>query len=243
MTDDHSVHRVDDLDCQIVSYDWAFARERAADIAANWEALRAQKPEVFNGPVYLTCGWSIERTGQKTTLHSRHFETDYRSFMAWRDFGFPGPDVCNSFAAAALKGADGGFLLGEMGAHTANAGMIYFPCGTPDKNDAVDGRLDMYGSVFRELAEETGLVTPVVKAGTRWTVISSGPYLALLLDVTSGHTVRELARLASTFLAADENPELAGVHCVQTPADVRPDVMPVYVQNFFAARFSDAQQQ
>ena len=63
----------------------------------------------------------------------------------------------NCFAAPVLRSADGAYLLGVMGAHTANAGQIYFPCGTPEPGDVVDGRVDLEHSARHELKDETGL--------------------------------------------------------------------------------------
>ncbi len=88
-----------------------------------------------------------------------YLETRFSRFIAWRDFGFPDRTMRNCFAMAALRAADGAFLLGVMGAHTANAGKVYFPAGTPDLDDVVGDRVDLAGSVARELGEETGLAT------------------------------------------------------------------------------------
>lgn len=223
------IERVDVLDCEVVSYDWPFLHEQARAIDAHWEKLVADKPLLFDGRVLLTCGWHIEMDEGRRIMRSRHFETGFKAFVAWLDFGGSDPLVTNSFAAAALQGADGGFLLGEMGRHTANAGKIYFPCGTPDLSDVVEGKLDMAGSVLRELEEETGLAPPDVVSGGGWTIVATGPYLACLKDMASGLAVDDLAGQARRFISSAERPELADVHCVRMAADIRPDVMPRYL--------------
>ncbi|MFX5960907.1 hypothetical protein ABTE72_19340, partial [Acinetobacter baumannii] len=77
---------------------------------------------------------------------ARYFDVDFASFLAWRDWGFPDRDVFNGFGMGALRAADGAFVLGEMGGHTATAGRVYFPSGTPDLDDVRDGRLDIPAS-------------------------------------------------------------------------------------------------
>ena len=90
-------------------------------------------------------------------LEGAFLQTDFASFLAWRDWGFPEAGVTNCFSMGALRTSDGAWLMGVMAPHTAGAGKIYFPAGTPDPGDIVDGRVDLAGSVIREVAEETGL--------------------------------------------------------------------------------------
>src|SRR6266576_268539 len=90
------------------------------------------------------------------------FEVDFASFIAWRDWGFPDKSVRNCFPMAALRSSDGAFLLGVMGSHTATAGQIYFPAGTPDPNDINGNTVDLERGVIRELIEETGLGIDIV---------------------------------------------------------------------------------
>ena len=92
-----------------------------------------------------------------STFRGAYLETDFASLLAWRDWGFPDKSIRNCFPMAALRAADGAFLVGVMGPHTANAGHVYFPAGTPDPDDIVGDTVDLSGGVMRELTEETGL--------------------------------------------------------------------------------------
>src|SRR6185437_10809640 len=114
---------------------WPFAVERRAEIDAHFAMLRRDKPALFNGRVLVQHSHEIAGAA----LRGEYLETDFASFIAWRDWGFPDTTMRNCFGLGALRGSDGGFLLGVMGAHTANAGRIYFPGGTPDPSDVFDG--------------------------------------------------------------------------------------------------------
>jgi 8-oxo-dGTP pyrophosphatase MutT (NUDIX family) len=145
---------LDRIEAVLAPRQWAFARERAAEIEAHWRGLVAANPSLFDGRVLV----QYERRVEGRVFHASYLETDYSAFIAWRDFGWPDREVLNGFAMAALRARDGAFLLGEMGPHTANAGKVYFAAGTPDPDDVTqDGRVDLLGSALRELAEETGL--------------------------------------------------------------------------------------
>ena len=126
--------------------------ERRAEIDAYFEGLRQEKPAIWNGRVLLL--HHQEFAGG--VLRGEYLETDYASFAAWRHWGRPSASVRDCFGAAAVMGRDRAFLLGVMGPHTFNGGKIYFPCGTPDPDDIVDGKVDLSHSIQRELKEETG---------------------------------------------------------------------------------------
>ena len=111
-------------------------------------------------------------------LRGEYLETDYASFAAWQHWGRPPAGVRDCFGAAAILTADGAFLLGVMGPHTFNAGEIYFPCGTPDPDDIIDGKVDLDLSVRRELKEETGLDIAEFEVEPGWTTVVDGPLIA-----------------------------------------------------------------
>jgi 8-oxo-dGTP pyrophosphatase MutT (NUDIX family) len=229
------IHRVTTLDFPLQPRAWPFAQVRRADIEAHFALKQAEKPLMWNGRVLLA--QDPDFSGDR--LRASYFEVDFASFLAWRDWGFPDKDVFNGFGMGALRCADGAFVLGEMGRHTANAGRVYFPSGTPDLDDIKDGAVDISGSVEREVEEETGLTPADYRAGTQWHCVVSGAAIAMIkiLDVdTSGEAMR--ARIEAN-LARQQQPELAAIHLVCKMGDLTA-AMPRFVTAFLEQQFSNS---
>lgn len=230
------VEAVQALDIALSDMSWRFERDQRDAIAAHFARLRDSKPALWNGPVLLFRGCVIADEAFKAEA----FRTDYASFLAWLD-GLDGgaetvAGVRNCFACPVVESSDGAFLLGKMAAHTANAGQIYFPCGTPDLDDLIDGRVDLDGSVARELAEETGLLTADLAPVPGWTVVSDGPYVALLRRFRSALPADALRDTVCTTLHAEPNPELSDIVMVRERAGIT-GAMPRFVQAFLTQVF------
>lgn len=236
MSEDVTIHRVREVACHYEPMPWAFAQENRARIDAHWQTLLADKPALFNGKVLILHRWAIE--GERFT--GAYLMTDYKDFLAWRDFGFPDRQKWNCFAMAALQSADGAYLLGEMAAHTANAGTIYFAAGTPDSSDLKGDVVDLEGSVLRELEEETGISPTDVRLPDFWTVIVHGQRIALMRQVLSALPAAELAQRIKGFLATEEEPELARMHIVREVSDLIEDRMPLFQRTFLEHALENA---
>jgi 8-oxo-dGTP pyrophosphatase MutT (NUDIX family) len=227
------IHRVTALDLPVRPAPWPFAQARRAEIEAHFAEKQREKPAIWNGRVLI--GRNPVFTEDR--FSAEYFETDFASFLAWRDWGFPDRDIFNGFGMGALRSADGAFLLGEMGPHTANAGRIYFPSGTPDPDDVRDGALDIAGSIVREVEEETGLTEKDYTMEPHWDCVVSGAAVAMirLLRVDMpGEALR--ARIAEN-LARQRQPELCAVHLVRGINDLTA-AMPRFVTAFIEAHLT-----
>ncbi len=211
---------------------WPFREERIEEIDAHWARLCAAKPRLFNGRVMMMRSYRIEEAEQGRILRGTAFETDYKAFLAWRDFGFPDQNVINCFAMAALRSADGAFILGRMGDHTAAGGRIYFPSGTPDPDDLKNGRIDLESSALRELAEETGFAADELSISPQWTLVFDGPRLACMKPMQTRLDAKTLVARCAAFLAQDSEPELTGLVPVFSKADLDPAHMPDFMLTY-----------
>jgi 8-oxo-dGTP pyrophosphatase MutT (NUDIX family) len=224
MTKLHSVKR---LELSVSPAPWPFADERRADIGAHFEKVREAKPEIWNGRVLLC----RDPRSDGETYRADYFETDFASFLAWRDWGFPDKSVFNSFGAGALRSADGAFVLGRMSGHTANAGRIYFPAGTPDPDDVVGNSVDLAASVVREVEEEVGLKPADYDVADGWTIVETGQVVACFRKLSSPLPASDLARRIEAFLTSETLPELSGMKLVRSTADFDA-AMPEFIRAF-----------
>jgi 8-oxo-dGTP pyrophosphatase MutT (NUDIX family) len=219
------------IEALVEPYDWVFAREQAAEIDAYWSRISAGKPAMFNGRVMLQHRAAIA----DGVFRAGYFETDYAAFMSWRDFGHPGPIVRNGFAMAALRAADGAFLCGRMGDHTANPGKVYFAAGTPDRSDVrPGGTLDLAGSVTRELCEETGLTSEEIAVEESWTAVILTGRIAFMRPVSVPLGAETARALMLARIAEQDEPELSDIVIIRSLADCDRYDMPPFMRPYLA---------
>lgn len=231
---DGEIVALDRVEAKVEAFDWGFARERADEIAAHWAGISAGKPAMFNGRVMLQHRAAIE----DGVFHAGYFEADYAAFLSWRDFGLPPPAIRNGFAMAALRAADGAFLLGRMGDHTANPGKVYFAAGTPDREDArPDGTLDLAGSVTRELCEETGLTLDEITVGERWTAVIVPGRVAFMRPVGIDLPAEAAREMMLDRIAQQDEPELSDIVIIRNLADCAGYDMPPFMTSYLAHIF------
>lgn len=225
--------RVRALYLAFTDWQWPFATEHRARIMAHFAEEQRKIPELFNGIVLLGRNHRVV----DDALHADYFETDFASFLAWRDWGFPDESVFNGFGAGALRASDGAFVLGEMAANTSNAGKIYFASGTPDRSDLRGGVVDLAESIRRETLEEIGLTDQDYRAADAWDVIVARGVVAMVRMLDADLAGAALKAKIEANLAAQAHREFSAVHLVRSTAELN-DNMPLYVKAFLQAQFA-----
>ncbi len=220
---------IDRIDVGFAPFRWPFAEARGRDIAAHFAARRRATPQLWNGRVLLMRHFAIV----DGALRGAYFETGFADFLAWRDWNFPDPAVVNCFPMGALRASDGAFLMGVMGASTANAGRIYFPAGTPDRDDLRGNTVDLLGNILREIAEETGLGASDLAVAPGWHAVVDGPRIAVMKPVAVPFPAAEARQRMLRHLAREQEPELSDIRVVRSVADLDP-AMPRFVTAYLA---------
>src|SRR5262245_10619719 len=89
---------------------WAFADAERLRIKDHRRKLTEENPKIWNGEVLICTRVELKGGG----LEGDFLKTDYASFVAWRDWGWPDKTVCNVFGSAAVLSSDRAVLYGRM---------------------------------------------------------------------------------------------------------------------------------
>jgi hypothetical protein len=227
-----SITIIDTLDLTLSDWTWSMAEDNRGAIEKYFATLRIAKPSLWNGRVLLLRAHSVSGRAFCGSL----FETDFASLLAWRDGVVSDQTVRNCFAMAAIKSADGAFLLGVMGHHTANAGKIYFSAGVTDLQSVTGTRVDLESGMWREVAEETGLTRDDLIAEPLWHTVMTQQRIAHIKVLHSRENADVLRERLLDNISKQREPELADIHVARSEDDIR-DEMPSYVVSFLRSKF------
>lgn len=222
------VIRIESLTLAVSPGRWLYADQYRDGIEAHWKLATAANPSFFNGVIHV-----IDRIDvRENHVAARLLATEFKSFLYWRDAGFPAEgDVRDGFGSALIRSAEGHILLGRQQPGNINAGLAYLPGGFIDNRDAgSDGVVDIAASIERELREETGLGLDDLKAEPGFIVTLTGAQVSFAVAYNSELGARELAAKVQAHIAAEAEPELAEMVIVRGVEDLRGLAMPHYAR-------------
>jgi len=210
------VHKLHRCDLTLGDGSWPFETDRADEIREHWRGAVAEKPAMWDGRVLLMTEWTLA----DGVLEGRFADVAYSSYHAWKTWGFPDVSVVNCFGSAMIQSSDGALIYGIMAASTSNGGKIFPVAGMLDHQDVTgDGTIDIFASVGRELAEETGLSVSDCRRGDRF-AIRDGQLLSIAEVMRFDETADNLAARIRAMIAADPDPELEDVVVLRKASDL-----------------------
>ena len=226
------VERVMDCQLMVSGNDWAFAREHAGLIEAHWQKRRVTNPGYFNGVVYAMADEDradLRRAVEGGVLSAQMVATDFKSFLYWKEAGYPKAGVRDAFGSAILRSREGHVILGRQRPGNINGGQAYLPGGFIDQRDvSADGTIDIGASIARELAEETGLTAAEVDTVPGFRIIWIGHQVSMAREFSSTLSADELRAVILSRIGADGEAELVDIVIARSLADLHGANVPPY---------------
>ncbi len=213
-----SVVRVSGCDLKVVPRRWSYQVDNAAEIDRHWHLSCAENPQMFNGVVHLLSSGRCDGGAFAGEL----LATDFKSYLHWRDAGFPPADVRDAFVSALIRSAEGHVILGRQRAGNVNAGIAYLPGGFIDARDVTaSGGIDIAASILRELHEETGQRPQDFQLVPGFLLTQWNAQLSIALELVWPLPSNELRDRIMQHISADPDSELIDAVIVRTAGDAQ----------------------
>ena len=217
---------VDDVSLRLDPSPLPFEEAHHQAIAAHWVIEKAAQPALFNGRLLMFSQLSL----QHRVLEGRCHLADYATLLYWRSIR-PHADVVHCFAHPALVSSDGALVAVRMGAHTANAGKVYFAAGSFEQDDLRDGVIDHVANMEREVMEETSLDLTRFGHEPDYHVLAMVTGTVIFRRYRLDMTADEAARAVEAHVADDPEPEIEGPVILRN-AQAEPDGLLPHMQAF-----------
>ena len=221
------VIRLAGCELQVGAGAWPFAERNRVPIDAHWDQRTRANPGFFNGLIHLLESHELK----DGCLTGRLMPVEFKSFLYWKDTGYPDATVRDAFGSALIRSAEGHVLLGRQRAGNLNAGLAYLPGGFIDGRDIdASGLVDIDASVVREVLEETGLGAADLERRPGYVLTFAGAMVSIGVEYGSRLSARELKARILRHIAADTQSELVEVEIVQWSGDLDRIAMPIYAE-------------
>lgn len=211
---------VDEIDVVLDPSQHPFERGRETAIAENWRHEIAAKPALFDGKVALLSEFGYDRG----RLFGRCHTVGYSTFLYWRKDRVA--SAAHAFAHPMLVTSDNALIAIRMGAHTVNAGRVYFAAGSFEPEDFPDGCVDAHGNMVREVREETGLDISAVRRGERYYALATERGTVIFRRYFLDGTADEIAARIRDFVAGEDEPEIEEPVVIRNTLDRPEGLMP-----------------
>ena len=213
-----SVVKVAACELKVVPQRWNYAAENAAAIELYWQESLIERPQMFNGTVHLLVEGQCDSRGFAGYL----LATDFKSYLHWRDAGFPAAGARDAFGSALIRSAEGHVILGRQRAGNINAGLAYLPGGFIDARDVTPaGTIDIAASILRELHEETGQSPSDFRIVPGYLLTRWNALLSFGLELVSPLPADALRERIMQHISCDQHSELIDAVIVRSAAEAR----------------------
>ncbi|QPC92352.1 hypothetical protein [Mesorhizobium sp. INR15] len=225
---------VDAIDVRLDPGPHPFERDNGQAISENWQREIAANPALFDGTVVLLSELALH----DRRLVGRCHAVNYSTFTLWRQRR-AGSGAEHAYGHAMLVAGDNALVAIRMGAHTVNAGRVYFAAGSFEPMDFRDGLVDVDFNMIREVREETGLDFSGITRDTHYHALSTPRGTVIFRRYRETASADELARRIRAFVATEAEPEIEGPviirHAGDLPDGLMPHMKPLIEWHFAAA--------
>ena len=208
---EHTIFAVAAIDLRVLPGDHPVHLRNSAAAAANWKQEVAAKPMLFDGRMVFQHRLSVSPRG----ISGEAYVLPFSTFMWWRKQADKAGGF-HLFAYPVIASSDGALVAIKMGAHTANAGQVYFAAGSLDESDIVDGRCDVEGNMRREVGEETGLDLDDAIADAGYHAVHRNRTLTLFRVFRFAKTAEELVADIERHMPDADDQEIAGAVIIRS---------------------------